>query len=282
MPGVFGRRVVLSLGQAGVAGLALADLRVSFVINMSKGSNANTASIRVFNANPLTLATLEAGPLPTVQLKVGYGDPLIPDGGPGLPRSIFLGEVIKDGFRVEREGVDLIATIEARDTPGAYQTARVALTFAGPVAMSTVVAAIAADLALPVGTISVVPDIVLAQGGTFSGGARDVLDRIAASTGGKWWITDGVFNFVPDGVPVPGAAPVFSASLGNLIGIPVKKDRGGIEVKALLDASMRPGLPFVVESARINGTYIATDVEFSGDSGFDTPFYVRVTGKVAA
>ena len=33
--------------------------------------------------------------------------------------------------------------------------------------------------------------ITLPNGGVFSGQARDVLDRIAATVGGAWWISDG-------------------------------------------------------------------------------------------
>ncbi len=280
MGGIFGRRVELSFGQAGQTGIALPDLRTSFLVKMNKGSNAHSASIQLYNPSDISIAALEAGIRPTVQLKVGYGDPELPDGGLGLPRTIFIGEIVKDGLRIEREGTDRIVSIEAQDTPGAYQLARVALTFATPVNMTTVVTAIASSLAIPVGTILLgAGDVTLTQGGTFTGAARDVLDRIAATVNGRWWISDGVFNFLPDGVPLPGTAPQFSATTGNLVGIPIKKDRGGIEIKGLLDASMRPGLPFVVQSTKINGTYIATDVEFIGDSGFDTPFYVRVIGK---
>jgi hypothetical protein len=279
MPGVWGRHVSVSIGQAGVAGLALADLRCAFEVKMSKGSNPHTATIRLWNPNPLTLALLE-GPLPTVGLRVGYGDAQIPGGGVVIPRQIFLGEVVKDGLRVEKEGRDRIATIEAQDTPGAYQLTRIVLTFPSAVALSAVVAAVAGALALPVGSIVVAPDVVLSQGGAFQGGARDVLDRIAASTGSHWWISDGVFFFGPAGAPVPSVAPVFSSLNGNLIGSPVKKDRGGVEVKALLDASLRPGGAFVVQSSTINGTYVASDVQFVGDSGYDLPFYVKAIGKL--
>jgi hypothetical protein len=276
---VFGRRVELSIGQAGQAGVLLAGLRVSFRVRMDRGRSAHEAAVRVWNANPRTLAVLDAGPEPTVQLKVGYGDPLQPEGGTGLPRLIFLGELVRDGLRIEREGPERVAEIEAKDTPGAYQLGRVALTFATSVSMSQVVAAVVAELGLPVGDLTLVPDVTLAQGGTFAGAARDVLNRIAASVNADWWITDGVFFMTPKGQAAPGLVPVFSSLAGNLIGTPVKKDRGKIEVKALLDASMRPGLSFLVDSEEIKGTYVADSVEFIGDSGFDLPFYVQIVGR---
>lgn len=277
---IFNRQVILSIGQAGANGLAFADLRVNFRVKMSRSGSPNTATIRIWNINPVSATVLD-GPLPTVSLAVGYGDPLVPPDTPsGVPRTIFTGDVIKDGITITREGPDRIMTIEAKDGGTPYQTGRVALTFATSVTMSTVIASIASQLQLPVGAITVVPDVVMTQGAVFSGAARDILDRFANSVNADWFINDGVFFFIPKGTPTALPAPVFSSFGGNLIGTPVKKDRGAIEVVALIDASMRPGGNFVIASESINGTYIASDVMFIGDSGFDTPFYVNVTGKL--
>ena len=42
---------------------------------------------------------------------------------------------------------------------------------------------------------------------------------------------------------------------------------------------MRPGRAFKLESETVSGFYVAEDVRFRGDSGWSTPFYVRVTGR---
>jgi len=197
-----------------------------------------------------------------------------------VARGAHLEAIRRDGLRVERSGVDRIAEITAKDTPGAYQLGRVSLTFPSPVTHSAVVAMIAGQLGLVVGGIMIPADVTLAQGGTFFGAATQFLDRIAATTNCDWWISDGVFFFVGKGAPAPGAsAPVFSSLAGNLIGTPIKRDRGKVEVKALLDATMRPGLTFSVVSESIKGSFIADSVEFTGDSGYDQPFYVRVIGR---
>jgi hypothetical protein len=154
------------------------------------------------------------------------------------------------------------------------------LAFVVPTAMSVVVAAVAAQLALPIGLITVAPDVVLPNGGHFSGQARDVLDRIASSVNAAWWISDGVFFFAPRTTALPLPAPIISSILGNMIGAPKRKDRGGVEVRALLDATLRPGGTFVVVADELSGTYIASDVIFEGDSGFDKQFYVTVTGRL--
>ncbi len=277
---IFGRQVTVTMGQAGAQGVALSDLRVSFRVEMSQSSVPNTAKIRLWNPNPASIALLESGPLPTVQLAVGYSDPLQP-APTAIPRLIFTGDVVKDGLTVQKEGPDRIVEIEAQDGGTAYQTARINVSFATPTTISAVVTAVAAQLALPIGLVQVVPDLTLPNGGVFSGQARDVLDRLAATVGGAWWISDGVFFFAPTVAPLALPAPVFSSTLGNLIGSPKKKDRGGVEVRALLDASMRPGGSFLLVSTTIGGTYIASDVIFEGDSGFAAPFYVTTVGRLA-
>lgn len=279
MPQLFGRVVSVAWGQAGLPGVSLSDLRVGFRVEMSQSSQANQASIRVWNPSPISLALLE-GPLPSVSLSVGYKDPLAPQ-LPGIPRLIFRGDVIKDGLTIRKEGPDRIVEIAAKDGGQSLKTTSVSLTYATPVTVSAVVAAVAAQLILPIGQITVVPDVALSNGGVFVGRASDVLDRLASAVDSAWFVTDGVFYFVPRSTPIPRpTAPVFSSLLGNLIGAPKKKDRGSVEVRALLDADMRPGGAFVVASTTVNGTYTASDVTFEGDSGFDTPFYVTVTGRL--
>lgn len=277
---LFGRQVTVTMGQAGAQGVALSGLRVSFRVEMSQSSVPHGAKIRLWNPNPASIALLESGPLPTVQLAVGYADPLQPS-PTAIPRLIFTGDVVENGLTVQKQGPDRIVEIEAQDGGTAYQTARINVSFATPTTISAVVAAVAAQLQLPIGLIQVVPDLTLPNGGVFSGQARDVLDRLAATVGGAWWISDGVLFFAPTATPLALPVPTFSSTLGNLIGSPKKKDRGGVEVRALLDASLRPGGSFLLVSTTIGGTYIASDVIFEGDSGFAAPFYVTTVGRLA-
>ena len=52
-----------------------------------------------------------------------------------------------------------------------------------------------------------------------------------------------------------------------------------IAIVGLLEPSMRPGRLFVVQSRQFNGVYIARDVTFVGDSGWDVAYYVQVRGR---
>jgi hypothetical protein len=287
--GLFERVVTVAVGQAGAPGLEVSGLRVNFRVKMSQSSSANQATIRMWNPNPATIALLEEGPFPTVLLSVGYAQALDP--AAKVPRLIFTGGIIKDGLTIRKEGPDRIVEMEASDAGSVIAGTNVSLTFKTAIAMSAVVTAIAAEMQLVVGSIVLAPEVTLVNGGVFTGQASAVLDRIAASTNGAWWISDGVFFFqAPQDVPVPqGEAPLFSSLTGNLIGAVKKKDRGGVEIRGLIDASIRPGAPFAVQTIdATTGTptepqvYTATDVVFEGDSGFDKAFYATITGALPA
>jgi len=282
---IFGRTVVLDLGQAGAPGKRYNENRVAFRVDHKKGGEPSTATIQLWNPLPALLSILDAGPFPTARLLVGYGDALAP-AAPTIPRQIYLGDIVKNGLRVSKQGPDRIVTVTCKDGGKKVQQTNLNLVFATPVTYAQVIAAAAAQAALPVGSI-VVPPTTLPHGGAFVGNMRTIFNRIARSTNTDWMIRDGVLYFAPRGAPVVlGFVPVFSATRGNLIGSPTKKDKGAVEVKALIDAGLRPGGSFVLESRSpttslpVTATYVAGDVSFIGDSGFDTPFYVQTIGHV--
>lgn len=276
MPTLFGRHVVLELGQEGAPGKRYEQLRIAFRVQHTKSPEPNTASIQMWNPNPITLGILD-GPRPIVRLMVGYGDAIVPD-ALVVPRLIFVGQPIKNGVTNEATGPDRIIKIEAQDGGRQYREARIDITIATQTTLSAVVALAAAALQLPTGVVTLVPDVVLTQGFVAAGSARDVLDRIALAANADWMIRDGVLHMIPKGSPVPGKAPLFSSVAGTLIGAPIKREKGRVEIRALLDPSLRPGSPFAVVSRSINGQFIAEDVRFVGDSGFDRPFYVETIG----
>lgn len=266
---LFGRQVILQLGTEGETGKSFRDLRVGFNVKMSRSSTPNTATIKAYNVNAGTVALLQQ-PRAVARLLVGYD----------TPQLIFTGNPVKNGVTLERQGPDRILTIEAADGGRAWQEARVSIAFATETTLRQVYDEVARQMGLPAGTIRVSEDVVFSQGLTLSGPARDVMDRIARSTSSDVFIRDGVLQLVGTGEDTGEQAVVFSTKTGNLIGAPSRKD-AGVEVTALIAPALRPGRKFVVESADINGVFVAGDVEFDGDSGFAQPFYVKTTGKAA-
>ena len=264
---LFKRQVFLQIGPAGEVGKSFAGFRIGFTVKMSASSTPNTATLEAYNLNDATLALAQRSDC-VVRLLAGYD----------VPRLLFQGNPVKDGVRKERKGVDNVLTIEASDGGKAYKEARVSVGFATATTLRQVFDAVAVQTGLPSGTIRIPENVSFPHGITLAGNARDVLDRLALASGSQWFVRDGALQFVGVGEDTGEQAIVFSSAAGNLIGSPTKKD-GGVSVKALLAPTLRPGKVFKVESRDLSGFYTATDVEFTGDSGFDSPFYVVAVGK---
>lgn len=265
---LFGRQVVVQFGTPGTTGKSFSDLRVTFRVQMSRSSTPNTGSIQIYNLNPDSIALLQK-PDAVIRLLVGYD----------VPRLIFQGEPIKGGVKLERQGPDRILSIEAQDGGRSYREARIEVSFATQTTLRQVLDAVSAQLGLPSGTIRIDDDMRFPHGIVLSGSARDVLDRISRASGADWFVRDGVLQIVPTGGDTGEEAILFSVAQGNLIGSPAPTDQG-IEVRGLIEPSMRPGRVFRVDSEQYPGQdYVATDVEFVGDAGWDPTFYVTVRGR---
>lgn len=263
---LFRRQVYLQIGTEGDEGKSFRDLRVAFRTKATRSSTLNEGVIQVWNVNPDTVA-LAQNPDAVIRLWAGYD----------VPQMIFQGNPVEDGVVMKRQGPDRILSIEAQDGLRAYQEARVSVSFTTETTLEQLYATVAEQLGLPEGTIRVDSSFRFTQGGTFSGYARDVLERIAQSTGSGWFIRDGALQLVGVDEDTGERAVVFSSTTGNLIGSPERTDKG-VEITALLAPTLRPGKPFRLESLDLSGDYIADTVEFQGDSGYSTPFYVKVLG----
>jgi hypothetical protein len=259
------RQVVFEVGQPGEQGVSFSGLRVAFRVTHTRAADPSPATISIWNLRPETIAEFQRENA-VVRLLAGYD----------VPRLIFEGNALVDGVTVDRRGVDRILTVKAQDGLIAVQSSQVDVSFDGETTLTEILEEALGQLGLPRGPSAEVPDIRFSDY-TYHGDASGLMDRIADMASVDWLIRDGAIVLIGEGATSGETASVYSAKNGNLIGSPTRKDTG-VEVTALLDASMRPGMPFVVESEEINGEFIADEVVFSGDSGFATPFYTIITG----
>lgn len=270
--GLFDRSVAVEIGPEGGTGVRLGDLRVSFRVEHKAAKTPSTAQIRIYNPAPTSAALLRV-PLAAIRLLVGY-EP--------APRVIFQGPPVKDGIQLRQEGPDRVLEVDASDGGRAFVSTFLQISFATPTTFGQVLAAILAQTLWARGYIDpTVEAIALPHGIVLTGRPAEVLDRLAAAVqpfGADWFIRDNALYVVARGQASPEVAPLISSVQGNLIGVPTAT-KDGIKVQALIDATMRPGRAFVVEAGSVSGTYIARDVTFEGDSGFDRPFYMSLTGK---
>lgn len=267
---LFGRQVVVQLGSVGGTAREYTGLRVQFGVSMTDSSEPNTAKLQVYNLAAASVAAMQASDA-VVRLLVGYASQ-------GVPRLLFQGNPIAGGVKLEQAGPDRVLSIEAQDGGREYTTTHVSESFATATTSGQMFATLADRLGWSLGNVdAVVGDVSFPHGLVLRGRAADLLDRVAAMSGARWQCRDGTLQVWPIGGSTGEAAVVFSADAGNLVGSPTVTD-DGVEITGLLAPTLRPGKPFRVQSADVSGDYVATSVEFKGDSGFATDFYVVAKG----
>jgi len=269
---LFGRQVILQVGVAGTVGKSITGLRVRFKVDYSRTRDPHQGIITVYNLSPASYALLQ-NPLAVVRVLAGYTVPL----------QVFAGNPIKDGLRRERQGPDWVTTIQAQDGGKAIGDTMLNISLTTETTLQQVTDLVVAAMGIPIGVVQVDPTIKLTQGFVYAGPASVVLDRVALASDGDWFISDGSLQIIPRDGALNDPAVIFSAASRNLIGTPVKRADGKVEITALLEAGMRPGRRFLVESQAVNGTFIAEDVSQEGDSGgWETPFYTTAVGRPLA
>lgn len=269
--GLFWRRVAIEFGVEGAPGRRLADLRVNFKVEHKAGPTPSTATIKIYNLAPASIALLQT-PRAVIRLLVGY-DP--------IEKLLFQGNPVKDGLNLKTEGPDRILEVDASDGGRAYAETMISVSYSTPTTFGQVLELVLAQTQWARGTILVPEALSFPHGIVLHGRPADVMRRLAAAVpplGADWYVRDGALYVLPKGQSTPEVAPLISSAQGNLIGSPTST-KGGIKVRALIDATMRPGRAFVLESLGHSGTYVARDVTFTGDSGFERDFFMDITAK---
>jgi hypothetical protein len=262
---LFGRQVSVQLGLAGTTGRAFSGLRTTFKVEMSRTSKPNPSTIELYNPSPESIALAQA-PGCVVRLLAGYD----------LPRLIAQGNPVKRGVRLDHRGPDRVLHLEIHDGGQAYAEARLSLSFATATTTRQVFDAAALQLGLPAGAVRLV-DKPLPRGFHFDGRVSDLLDRLAVNDASDWFIRDGTVCFVGSKDSTGETALAISNANGNLVGSPAPKEDGSVEVAALLDPAMRPGVPFALTSLEFKGAYVARSVAFDGDTHGQS-WYMKVVG----
>jgi hypothetical protein len=269
--GLFGRQVWIEIGPEAGAGVRHSGLRVSFRVEHKASKAVNTAEISIYNPAPTTISAL-AIPGTVLRLLVGYDVPMV----------IFQGPPVKDGIELKREGADKILKVDAADGGRAYVGTTFNTSFTTPTTFGQVLALVLAETLWFRGDIDPqIEAISLPHGIVLQGRPAEIMDRLAAAAlplGADWFVRDNALYVVTRGTATAEVAPLLSSTTGNLIGSPTQT-KAGCKVRALIDATMRPGRSFTVQSLLVNGLYVCKDVTFTGDSGYDSAFWMDLTGR---
>jgi len=264
MSTLLGRSVALEFGERGKPGKRISGLTVLFDIHLSRKSAPNTGTITVKNLSESSVSLLQQ-PGAVVRLLAGYD----------VPRQLIEAEIPRGGVTSTMEAGTRVTVIELTDAGPQIAGSIVQIARSGSVSASDVVADAIESLGLGKGSIEL-PDMSWPDGMSYTGSASDILDRVASTLDGSWWIDDGVVHMSASTTPTRDSALVLSAKNKNLIGSPARTD-SGVFARALLDAGLRPGRKFVIDSEHVAGAFVATDVRFVGDS-WSGAWYVEVDG----
>lgn len=276
-------------------------LRCRFSIERDKLPWPNNAELAVYNLAESTRAKLTASTGIAARLSVGYD---------GEIDQIFSG--LLDIVEHEREtDGSWITRMSASDSGEKIKQARISKSFAKGVLVRDVVKEILKVLGLGEGNLSSFAfdsDMLrpLGHGGALHGNAVEELAHFLRSAALEFSIQDGKpqFNKIGKGVPnnrgpllspatgLVGSAKLVREPVTDLTQKPKKKTVQNtlvtalgervdlvttVEAKCLLQAGLIPGVPFRVESASVNGDFVAIATRATGDTR-DNDWYSEAKG----
>lgn len=274
---LYGRQVIVRIIPPNRDARELRGLRVSFKSKKAASKTPATCTISIYNPAPDTVA-LAQDTTSTIELWAGYSgrDPngALNPTNIGVPRLIWRGNPVKYGVTYESQPPDRILQIECADGGAFFTRSRVNISFSTQTTPAQVIEEALRQAEIPRDTTTFPTTPVFPGGFYFSGKTADLFSRIADATGNQWYVRDGSFVFAAKGVPTANGVLVSPSS--GLIGSPSPKDNGTVELRVLLHPSIRVGSWIQIESEATNGTFTVQSIEFSGDSGFSSDYYMDI------
>jgi len=240
-------------------------LRIQFTIDKTSESSANKSVIKVFNLNGDSRRFLEGKDM-SVSLKAGY---------PQAIEQIFLGDIAK-AISI-RQSPDWLTRIECGDGEKKLTTSHIEKSWSAGTPFQAIIQQAIAGLGLSLGPQTIAVTDSALGGFSFSGKAKDLIDKLAKRFGFGWSVQDGAVQIVPDGETTLETAVVISPTTGLISNI-IKTDKG-IEFTNLLNSKLRPGrLISVIGTNENNGFFKCRKVVMQGDT-HDGPWFSKVEAE---
>ena len=230
-------RVVVGTGGKG---LDVSGLRIQFEITKTIGRTPNPAIIKIYNLAPANAA----------KVKTEFDEVLVNVGYKNATLLIFRGN-IRYVYQY-RDGVDWITEIDAADGDKDYSQATCNVTLAKQTDTSQMIDQVVTGFTSTKKGYIKTGTKKRARGRTFSGMARDALDRIAQDEGAHWSIQDGALELVPVDATLPMEAVRIASDTG-MLGAPELDDKG-VTFKCLLNPRLRPNGKAWLDNAGIKAS----------------------------
>jgi hypothetical protein len=250
----FGRQIRLYVGN-GKTGFECSQLRISFEVTKTIGSEPNPAKIRVYNLNESKRNAIRNKEYNKVILWVGYSE----------MRVIYAGDIVKGNIR--RDGLDIITEMECGDGANAIIYARVSKTLSAGASDTAIVNETLRDMDGISTGVSDIPNArILPRGKALVGNARDILSQVARNNKADWSVQDGSLLMLPKDKALEADEGFILSKDTGMIGSP-EETGDGLKVTCLLNPALRIGSMVRVESIlkHFNGDYKITELSHSGD-----------------
>jgi hypothetical protein len=255
------------------------QMRISFSIQKSVSSSANSAEVKLYNLAPSTRNGM-GKEFDSITLEAGY----IPPGQSGNVGIIFKGAIRDVEHR--REGPDIITIISCGDGDKALRRATISKSYQAGTPVKDVIDDIAKELeneGISRGEFKypdALKDKKFKRPYAACGSCARELDVIGRGNGFYWSTQNETLEIIPSDGFVGGVA-LISPETG-MIGTPAITDNG-VRVSALLNPEIRPNRRVQLESQTLemngdNGMYRVSEVTYTGDN-HSGDFKVDITGE---
>lgn len=253
------RVAILRAGLPGSPGRAWSNrgddaVKITFEVEATTASRPNKATIDLTNLGPDSRGFLETPGL-IITLEVGYQ---------GFTNVIATGDVadVDTTFAVQ----DAVTRITLGDGEISYLEAQFDRHFGPGTTSAQVIEAIRSEMGLGAGYADpAIPVYDYPNGVTFTGDARDALDRVLASAeGAEWSIQDGALQTLSGNAKGTATRAVrLDPGTGLLSAKELKK---GVEVVSLLVPRITPGQILDVRGRTVEGFFVVRQVKHAGDA----------------
>lgn len=270
---VIGQKVTATNGPVEPVLARVFRTRLNFNIVFDGSSNANKASIKIYNLSQDSRTFLEQKNI-IAFLNVGYES--------GELSNLFFGDVDdKNGVHTERSGPDIITTLEVGDAEKALRFALVKVGLAPGATNRQIIQEAIKQLNVSISQIETIPLRKFQNGFSYLGPAKDLLDNELKKVNLTWSIQNGELLIIGPNKTDQQSAVLISPKTG-LISYPTKT-QDKIIFKSLLIPSIRPGRAVRLESKIFkdgSGANIKVDkATFNGDT-HQGAWHVDVEGTI--
>lgn len=255
--------------------------RITFDVKKDSTSLPNNATISIFN--------LSEENREKIKNVANENSKLQSKGQPMLPLLLYAGYSKNIGYEFmfsgditavvdKYTGTDIETQISTGDGAIPLRNTFINLSFAAGVSMTTIVEQISMELKMNISNASdyLTSNIDFANGFSFTGKAKDCMDRIIRSAGLTWHIEKNKIVIIPDNKPTNDEV-VFLDKTSGLIGSPEKiiesgtnvvnpGDYDGWNIKSLLRPIINPGNRIKIDSRLAKTTMKVQTIEHKGDT----------------